>query len=162
MSFKMRAEVDEWFAKVVHVKGATAPKFDAYYFCLMMGFAVGRAEEPTTASEFVDYFVNDYSPAQSTIIGMLIAAEAKLVGVDLGDRVAIRGLLLNYVSPKAPAALTSAGFDRLNSYANGGFNEIVSRYPDVRPWSAADFLQWYLPIVQCAAKENPCWTEHPV
>lgn len=156
MSFKMRPEVEEWFSRVVHTKISSAPKFDAYYLCLMMGFAAGRAEEPANAPEFVDYFVSDYRGAQNTIIGMLVAAEARLQGVDLSDRVAIRSLLLNYVSP-ATVGLTSAGFERLNCYANGGFNEIVARYPDTRPWSSADFLQWYLPVIQGAVKENPWW-----
>ena len=160
MSFKMRPEVEEWFLRVVHTKGSAAPKFDAYYLCLMMGFATGRAEEPANVSEFVDYFVSDYRPAQNTIIGMLIAAEARLQGVDLGNRLAIRTLLLNYVSPVAPVGLTAAGFERLNWYANGGFNEIVARYPDGRPWSAADFFQWYLPTVQGAVKGNTWWTAH--
>lgn len=157
MSFKMRPEVDDWFAKVVQIKGATAPKWDAYYLCLMMGLAKGRAEEPVHAVEFVDYFVNDYRPAQNTIIGMLIAVEARVHGVDLGNRASIRTLLLDYVSPNAPVGLTPAGFERLNWYANGGFNEIVSRYPD-RPWSPADFFQWYVPIIQEVAKEGDKWS----
>lgn len=158
MSFKMRPEVDDWFSKVVHLKGATAPKFDAYYLCLMMGFATGRAEEPANAAEFVAYFVNDYRPAQNTIIGMLIAVEARLRGVDLGNRISIRTLLLDYVSPNAPVGLTPAGFERLNWYANGGFNEIVARYPDTsRPWSAADFFQWYVPMIQGVVKDSDAW-----
>lgn len=157
MTFKMRPEVDDWFSRVVH-KGSAAPKFDAYYLCLMMGFATARPEEPANASEFVDYFVADYRPFQNTIIGLLVAAEARLQGVDLGNRAAIRTLLLSYVSSVGPAGLTAEGFERLNWYANGGFNELVARYPDTRPWSAADFFQWYLPIVQSAAKGNPWWT----
>lgn len=157
MSFKMRPEVDEWFAKVVHTKGSAAPKFDAYYLCLMMGFAAARAEEPTNAVEFVHYFVSDYRPSQNTIIGMLIAVDARSRSVDLENRGAIRTLLLEYVSPNAPEGLTPAGFERLNWYANGGFNELVSRYSDNRPWSAAEFYQWYVPEVQKVVEQNTAW-----
>lgn len=144
MAFKMRTEVDEWFAKIFKAKDSPlTTKFDYYYLCLMMGLAKRKADTLTSGSEFVPYFVNDYRPVQNLIIGLLIAVEAGLQGVDLKNRSAIKKLLSLYVSPEPSVALTADGFQRLNDYANGGFNTIVSAYPEV-PWVAADFLQWYL------------------
>lgn len=88
---------------------------------------------------------------------MLIVMEARVRGIDLGNRVSIRTLLLEYVSPNAPVGLTSKGFERLNWYANGGFNEIVSKYPDTRPWAPADFFQWYLPMIKDVVKDSDAW-----
>ena len=159
MSFKLRPEVDEWFSRISRAR--TSPlstKFDSYYICLMMGLATGRAVQAPSAIEFVGTFVNDYRPAQNIIIGMLVAAEANAQGVNLGDRIAIQRLLSLYVSPESSIGLTSDGFQRLNEYANGGFNEIASSYPE-QPWIAADFLEWYLPALELAVQANRWWTQ---
>lgn len=157
MSFKLRAEVDEWFARISKSKDSPlATKFDYYYLCLMMGFAKGTATTPSSANEFVQTFVNDYRPVQNLIIGLLIAVEARSLGVDLGNRAAIKRLLALYVSPEGSVGLTSDGFQRLNDYANGGFNAIVAAYPEP-PWIAADFLEWYLRDINTAVDASGHW-----
>jgi hypothetical protein len=144
MAFRMRAEVDEWFAKIHKAKDSPlTTKFDYYYLCLMMGLARRKADTLTTGQDFVQSFINDYRPVQNLVIGLLIAAEAHVQGVDLSNRGAIKTLLSLYVSPEPSVALTPDGYQRLNDYANGGFNTIVGAYPEV-PWVAADFLQWYV------------------
>jgi hypothetical protein len=151
MAFKLRPEVDEWFSKIFKVKDSPlTQKFDYYYLCLMMGLAKRKAATLTNGTEFVQFFIADYRPVQNLVIGLLVAAEAQLQGVDLSNRVAIKKLLALYVSPEASVALTVDGFQRLNDYANGGFNAIVSVYPEA-PWVPADFLLWYSKEIQKGA-----------
>ncbi|QLA82558.1 hypothetical protein EXV95_19105 [Acidovorax sp. JMULE5] len=143
MAFKMRQEVDEWFSKVHKAKDTPFPtKFDYYYLCLMFGLAKRKPATLSAGVEFIDYFVADYKPVQNLILGLLVVAEAEVQGIDLNNRAAIKKLLGLYLSPEASVALTAQGFDRMNDYANGGFNSIVASYPEA-PWVAADFLQWY-------------------
>lgn len=143
MAFKMRPEVDDWFAKIHKAKDTPLPtKFDYYYLCLMFGLAHRKPATLAGGIDFISYFIADYKPVQNLILGLLVVAEAELQGIDLSNRIAIKKLLTLYVSPEASVALTSEGFDRLNDYANGGFNAIVSSYPE-SPWVATDFLQWY-------------------
>lgn len=157
MSFKMRPEIDEWFARIMKGKGSPlATKFDCYYICLMMGFAGGKVAHAANAVEFVSTFINDYRPAQNFILGLLVAAEAHIQGVELADRTAVKRLLALYVSPEPSVGLTNEGFQRMNEYANGGFNAIVATYPEP-PWIAADFLDWYLRAIQSAIDVNPWW-----
>ncbi|TFZ03386.1 hypothetical protein [Ramlibacter rhizophilus] len=144
MSFKLRTEVDDWFSRIYKAKDSPlSTKFDYYYLCLMMGFSRGKATPVTNAVEFVQNFVLDYRSVQSQIIGLLIATEARALGIELTNRARIKDLLSRYVSPEASVALTPKGFERLNDYANGGFNAIVASYPEEQPWIASDFMQWY-------------------
>lgn len=144
MSFKIRGEADEWFSRIFKAKDSPlVTKFDYYYLCLMMGFARRKAMPAANAAEFVQTFVHDYRPVQNQIIGLLVATEARALGIDFTNRARIKDLLSTYVSPEASVGLTPAGFSRLNEYANGGFNAIVASYPEPHPWVAADFMQWY-------------------
>lgn len=148
MAFKLRSEVDDWFSKIFNAKDSPlTTKFDYYYLCLMMGLAKRKAATLSGGTELVRSFINDYRPVQNLIIGLLIAAEAQLQGVDLTNRAAIKKLLALYVSPEASVGLTADGFQRVNDYANGGFNAIVSVYPEA-PWVPADFLLWYQREIQ--------------
>jgi hypothetical protein len=158
MSFRMRPEVDEWFSRIAKAKDSPlATKFDYYYLCLMMGFGKGTATSPTAAVEFVPTFINAYRPTQNLIIGLLVAAEANLQGIDLTNRAAIKKLLALYVSPEPSVGLTADGFQRVNDYANGGFNCIVAGYPE-SPWVAADFLEWYTRELDEAVSQNKWWS----
>ncbi len=158
MSFKLRPEVDAWFARIMKAKGSPlSTKFDCYYICLMMGFAHGKADHVANSTEFVSTFIGDYRPSQNFILGLLVSAEAHLQGIEISDRTAIKRLLTLYVSPEPSVGLTADGFQRLNEYSNGGFNAIVVRYPEP-PWIAADFLEWYLMEISQAVQKNQWWT----
>ncbi|MGQ3050266.1 MAG: AAA family ATPase [Roseateles sp.] len=66
--------------------------------------------------------------------------------------------LLNPEESRAEEAIEALGqLDLLDEVRNGGFNELVSRYSDNRPWSAAEFYQWYVPEVQKVVEQNTAW-----
>ncbi len=129
MSFKMRAEVDDWFRHIFK-QGPIQTKFDLYYFCLMMGLAEGKSEPATNAVEFVTYFVGDYKQAQRLVLGLLVLAEI---------------------------ARLEEGFARLNDYANAGFTTITEALAGARPYQVETFVQWYAKELSKRIEANPTW-----
>ncbi len=153
-SFRLRTDAEAWFSEVErspHIRS----KFDLYYFCLMVGFASGRASETqltgTTSKEFIDYFIDDYKPASRLLIGLLVIAEMKYKGIDVAEKSAVRALFKQLVdASNGNSHLTDEGMKRMNAYASGGFDYLAERR-NSKPYSAEEFLRDYVELVGEAA-----------
>jgi hypothetical protein len=153
-SFRLRTDAEKWFSEIersAHVRS----KFDLYYFCLMAGFASGRASEAqltsTGSKEFIDYFIDDYKPASRLLIGLLVIAEMKYNGIDVGEKAAVRALFKQLVDANnGNNHLTEEGMKRMNAYASGGFDYLTERR-DSKPYSVEEFLRDYVVLVGEAA-----------
>ena len=66
MSFRLRTDAEKWFSEI---EKDFAYKFDAYYFCLMAGYAAVRRSPLTSADKpaFVDDFPGDYKLQQNLL-----------------------------------------------------------------------------------------------
>ena len=159
MAFRMRPEADDWFRGVVATDGPIRTKFDQYYLCLMLGLATGRNERAQSASDFVDYFVSDYAAVGRLLVALLVIAEAERLGVELGDKGDVKKLLDDYLDPQHPANLTEKGFQKLNDYANGGFNVLVESMPE-RPRHVEPFLHAYATTMTAKMNEGKGWTRY--
>jgi len=159
MAFRMRPEADDWFRGVVSADGPVRTKFDQYYLCLMLGLATGRNERPQNAADFVDYFVADYAAVGRLLVALLIIAEAERLGVELGDKGDVKKLLDDYLDPQHPTNLTEKGFQKLNDYANGGFNVLAEAMPE-RPRHVEPFLQAYAVTMTAKMNDSKCWATH--
>jgi hypothetical protein len=145
-SFRIREDALTWLGDVQK----TLPNvtiFDLYYFCLMAGLTSGHSEELTASSrEMVDYFVSDYKPATSFIIGMLVVAELKRSRIDVTEENEVRALFRSLVDGEGSSSLTVEGMNRLNAYANGGY-EFLAQQSEHRPQSAEEFLRFYADVL---------------
>lgn len=153
-SFRIREEALTWLSDVQRtLPGGSI--FDIYYFCAMAGLSSGRAEELTAPSrEMVDYFVNDYKPAESFVVGMLVVAELKRGRIDLTEEGEVRNVFRNLVDGQGSNPLTTEGMSRLNAYANGGY-EFLAEKMEHRPQSAEEFLRSYAEVIDETMQAGP-------
>jgi hypothetical protein len=156
VSFRLRAEADDWFKGIDSKDGPIHTKFDQYYLCLMLGLATGRTDKFQGAPEFVDYFVADYAAVGRLLVALLVVAEAERLGVELTDKADVKRLLDEYLDPKPHANLTEKGFQRLNDYANGGYNTLVEAIPE-RPRHVESFLQVYTAMIADKMNQSKSW-----
>ena len=153
MPFRIRPEAQAWFSEISQTPPVKTT-FDIYYFCLMAGLLSGRRSDPTSAIEFVDYFVEDYRPVQRLIIGLLITAELKRLGIEVTEKLRVRDLIKKMVTPNTPTNLTDEGQRLLNSYASGGF-DFITEQRETKPYAVQEFLLDYSALIEKAAQATP-------
>lgn len=144
--FRIRNDARAWFKQIA---GDFKTDFDQYYFCLMAGFAAGRSNENGATSELVDYFIEDYKEASRFLIGLLVTAELKTAGIDLGERDAVREMFKRLIDPHSPNQLTDDGMRRMNAYASGGYDYLAEKR-ETKPFTAEEFLRDYAQLVDGA------------
>jgi hypothetical protein len=160
MSFFRRQEVDVWFNSL-HKDKSLELQFDDYYMCLMIGFAALRDDPLQGGIELVRHFPGQYGSASKLVVGLLLIAETKKLGKQLGNKRDVEFLVQQYLESSGSGALNDAGFDRLNDYANGGFNYMVEEYD--KPYHADAFFGWYTERLRSLAAESPLWSsQNPI
>lgn len=144
--FRMRNEAKAWFKDISNFEPFKTD-FDQYYLCLMAGFASGQSNDIGQTTEMVDYIVEEFKPARSFLVGLLVTAELKRNGIDLSERAAVRELFQRLVDPQSPNQLTDDGMKRMNAYASGGYDYLASKR-DHRPYSGEEFLRDYVNLIE--------------
>lgn len=154
--FRLRTDAQKWFNEISNFSHFNT-KFDLYYFCLIVGLTSGRSIDPVQigaqATDLVDYFVEDYKPASRFLIGLLVIAELKKGGIDVGEKAAVRKLFKHLVDPQSPSQLTDEGMRRMNAYASGGY-EYLSENRETKPYSGEEFLRDYVGLVDQAVRDG--------
>ncbi len=154
MSFKMRREVFDWF-KYIDGSKPLKNKFDIYYMCFILGIASGKFSTAVNSTVFIDYFVSEYQSSQRTIVGLLLYAELNHLGVNLSENTEVK-IQIERLVDSSDSMLTDEGFDRMNSYANEGFNIIFKKVID-KPRNSIEFLQLYSSLIEGQIKDNNLW-----
>jgi hypothetical protein len=149
MAFRIRSDMQKWFSEVAQT-GPIKTTFDIYYFCLMAGLLSGRRSEHAS-TEFVNTFVDDYKPVQTLIMGLLITAELKRLGIDVTEKKRVRELISKLFAPNTPTNLTDEGQRLLNSYASGGF-DFISEERETKPYAVHEFLLDYPALIERAVE----------
>lgn len=140
MSFVRRPEMSAWFSNLLRDKSLEI-QFDAYYLCLMIGYASLRDDAFDGGEELIRHFPDRYSGAQSKlIIGLLLIAETQKFGLMLSKKQDVEYLVTQYLDPVG-GALNPEGFERMNRYANGGFNYLAESFD--KPYYFDAFLASY-------------------
>lgn len=152
MPFRLREDAERWF-KELDGKEPAKTKFDLYYFCLMAGLASGRFSDPSAfgAREIIDEFIQDYQPAQRLLIGLLVAAEVRRGGIDVGEKTAVRTVFRRLVTPEAKTQLTDEGMWCMNAYASGGY-DYLTESRDTAPASPEEFIRDFVGLIDKAIK----------
>ncbi|MEJ0076824.1 MAG: hypothetical protein WDO17_15510 [Alphaproteobacteria bacterium] len=163
MAFRLRQDAEKWFAEI-EGRAPLRTKFDLFYFCLMAGLMAGRRSEPThagrTAPEIVNSFVEDYRGVQRLIVGLLITAELKRLGIDLHEKESVRQTIRTLVDPHTQTDLTDEGMRLINAYASGGYDYIAEQR-ESKPYAVEEFLRDFVGLVAQAAEANPTWALPP-
>lgn len=153
MSFRLRSDARKWFSEI-ETREPKKSVWDLYYFCLMVGLAGGRKRDPVDNNlqtiELVDYFIEDFKPAQQLILGLLIDAEIKKSGIALTEKAAVRDVIRQLISAGNNANLTEYGFKTLNAYASGGY-DFMAAARDTKPQSPEEFHRDFVSLVDEAA-----------
>lgn len=155
MTFQRRPEMDAWFAHL-HKDNSLELLFDNYYLSLMIGLASLRDDPLSNGDELVRRFPTPYFTVGKLVIGLLLIAETEKLGKKLTDKGDVEFLVNQYLDPNDANSLNEAGFERLNRYANGGFNYLVERHND-KPYHADSFLAWYSKEIRSLTTTNELW-----
>lgn len=146
MSFRLRTDAEKWFSEIERDFGY---KFDAYYFCLMAGYAAVRRSSLTSADKpaFVDDFPGDYKLQQNLLLGGLIDCDLRDRGISVTDKAAVQKVVSELLTATgASTHLSTAGAARMNEYASGGFDVLVERLVD-KPHKLETFVRGYAKLI---------------
>ena len=152
MSFRLRTDAEKWFSEIE--KNFTY-KFDAYYFCLMAGYAAVRKSPLTSADKpaFVDDFPGEYKLQQNLLLGGLIDAELRDLlgrGLTSSDKPVVEKTVARLLTASGASSHLSTGNDggaaRMNEYASGGFDVLAGRLGD-KPRKLETFLRSYAKLL---------------
>lgn len=155
--FRLRKQAQSWFKHIAD----THPfkyKFDIFYLCLLLGVSARRSSKPTdgdSAPGFVDEFVGEYKTQSMIIIALLLRLEIARMGIELDDRAGVRGVLSEFLGI---ADVNSAGVNRLNEYASGGFDVLQEKYGDEAPRTPEEFFPRYLEILYSEVNTSDLWS----
>ncbi|WP_321920306.1 hypothetical protein [Paraburkholderia tropica] len=146
MSFRLRTDAEKWFSDL---ERDFAYKFDAYYFCLMAGYAAVRKSSLTSADKpaFVDDFPGDYKVQQNLLLGGLIDCDLRDRGISVTDKAAVQKVVSELLTATgASTHLSLTGAARMNEYASGGFDVLFERMVD-KPRKLETFLRGYAKLI---------------
>ena len=151
MSFRLRTDAERWFSDI---ETDLDYRFDAYYFCLMAGYAAVRRAPMSSTDKpaFVDDFPGPYKLQQNLLLGGLIDAELRDLlgrGVTLGDKPAVEKTVSRLLSVSGASSHLSAGSGGgavlINEYASGGF-DVLSEHLD-KPRRLETFLRSFAKLI---------------
>jgi hypothetical protein len=160
MDFRLRDDTAKWFNKI-DSSSPLKTKFDLYYFCLIFGFASGRKTDPTAngrkAPEFIPYFVEDFKPAQKTLIGLLIISELKAHGIDVTEKDDVRKVIQGLVDPNTVTNLSDEGMRLMNMYVSGGYDHLAE-IKEEKPLKSDTFMIEFTVLLDELISGSPNWT----
>lgn len=147
MHFQMPKNAKNFFSNIINADGSHAAsdknkfmQFDVYYCCALIGMAAIQLDnDPQDWHEIVEKYPKPYSEYKAYIAGLLVATEAKRLGIDSRSS-KLEDIILRYIGSD-DSLLSEEGFKTLNAYALKGYN-LLRDYPLVdKPTSREEFLE---------------------
>ena len=151
----MAKSAQEFFSNVIAQEGSHGPKdknkfiqFDVYYCCALIGMAAVQLDSDTSdlKAQLVDKYPKAYLECKAHIAGLLVATEAKRLGIDLHST-KLEEVMLQYLSDDS-TLLSEEGIKTLNAYSLKGYRFIQEFYYPNKPMSREDFLEAYNMMIQ--------------
>ena len=140
MHFTMSKSAQDFFGNIIAQEGFHGPKdknkflqFDVYYCCALIGMAAVQLDSDTSdlKAQLVDKYPKAYSECKAHIAGLLVATEAKRLGIDLQ-------------SPNLSddsTMLSEEGIKTLNAYSLKGYH-LIHEFPlEEKPTTKEEFLE---------------------
>lgn len=149
MGFKLPKGCREYFSGIVDKGKADERKlstwFDAYYLCLMVGFAQAKVDKDIKmeSGDFHFDFPLDYQESKEYIIGSLIASEVRLRNIDITNSEELESHIKLLVGTKTKTNLTDVGEDLMNQYATYGYQFMREKLTDMPPVRLEEFYEEY-------------------
>lgn len=140
MRFKMSKRAQDFFSDIISSKSKFSYQFDVYYCCALIGMAaVQRDDETSDLSDLIDGYPQTYINYKDYIAGLLVATEAKRIGIDIKSN-QLEQIMLKYLS-NDNTMLSEEGIKALNAYSLKGYY-LIHEYPLVeKPTSREEFLE---------------------
>lgn len=154
MHFKIAKSAQSYFGNIMNLEGSHAAEdknkfiqFDVYYCCALVGMAAGQIDEDTTElKDLVDKYPVPYRDCKAQIAGLLVASEARRLGIDTQSS-KLEQIMLQYLGNN-DTLLSEEGIKTFNAYALKGYH-LISEYPLVdKPTSREEFLDAFNIAIQ--------------
>lgn len=145
MPFRLRKDTRKWFKDIENAfSSGSAPGFDMYYLCLMVGLAARCKEDVPTSetTELVDQFPGDYRLKGRVIVALFLSRELEAMGITRSERTALHSAIAGLVNPLSASHLSEVGMKEFNKYSFGGF-DVLTEWFDDRPRAVETFLPLY-------------------
>lgn len=147
MHFKLSKSAKNFLGNIINLEGSHASEdknkfiqFDVYYCCALIGMAAVQLDEDTSdLSDMVEKYPKPYVQCKSYIAGLLIATEAKRLGIDTQSS-KLEDIMIQYLS-NDDTLLSEEGIKTLNAYALQGYNLIRDFPLEEKPTSREEFLE---------------------
>ena len=147
MHFKLSKSAKNFFSNIINLEGSHAAEdknkfmqFDVYYCCALIGMAAVQLDEETSdLVDMVEKYPKQYAQSKAYIAGLLIATEAKRLGLDTQSS-KLEDIMIQYLS-NDDTMLSEDGIKTLNAYALKGYN-LLHEFPlEEKPTSREEFIE---------------------
>lgn len=148
MHFKISKNAQKFFGDIISLGGSHSAdnknkfkyQFDVYYCCALIGMAACQIDDDVSELEdLTESYPKEYADSKTQIAGLLVASEAKRLGVDI-QSTKLEDIMLQYLS-NDDTLLSEDGVKALNAYALKGFH-LIREYPlSEKPTSRDEFLE---------------------
>lgn len=147
MHFKLSKSAKNFFSNIINLEGSHAAEdknkfmqFDVYYCCALIGMAAVQLDEETSdLVDMVEKYPKQYAQSKAYIAGLLIATEAKRLGIDTQSS-KLEDIMIQYLS-NDDTMLSEDGIKTLNAYALKGYN-LLHEFPlEEKPTSREEFIE---------------------
>jgi len=156
MDFAIRKDAREWFKDIrvdfAALPGtASAPDFDAFYFCFIAGIAAKRKKDvpATETAALVENYPGPYRNRGPLLIALFLSRELDSLGVDIAEKKRVHAQISRLVDPGVSNHLSDDGVREFNKYAHGGYEVLLDWFDD-RPRSLETFLRTFKLRVESA------------
>lgn len=147
MHFRISKSAYSFFDNIINIDGSHAAsdknkfmQFDVYYCCALIGMsAIQLDEDATDLRDIVEKYPKPYADYKAHIAGLLIATEAKRLGIDPQSS-KLEEIMLKYLSDD-DTLLSEEGIKTLNAYALKGYNLLHDFPLSEKPTSREEFLE---------------------
>lgn len=144
----MSKSAQDFFSNVIAPEGSHGTKdknkfiqFDVYYCCALIGMAAVQLDDDTSdlKAQLVDKYPKAYAESKAHIAGLLVATEAKRMGID-PQSPQLEDIMLQYLSDDS-TMLSEEGIKTLNAYSLKGYH-LIHEFPlEEKPTSREEFLE---------------------
>ena len=151
--FKLTKENRDWF---VGIKKTFSTEFDMYYLCLIVGIAANEKGEAPALGDLIAYFPSDYTNYSSSILGIILVAEAGNLGISIEEKNQAQEHLGVFIDPGNLSKLSYAGIKSANQYADGGCGILRAKLQ--KPNHLGAFLNKYKNLINEEIVKNKNFT----
>ena len=147
MHFRISKSAQNFFGNIINLEGSHGAddrnkfiQFDVYYCCALIGMAACQLDDDTSdLKDLVEKYPKPYQECKAHIAGLLVATEAKRLGID-PQSPKLEEIMLKYLSDES-TMLSEEGVKTLNAYALKGYH-LIREYPlSEKPTSREEFLE---------------------